>query len=262
MSSTRAGRPASYVNWSDLKSRIDVYDVLERYDWTDKLSPRASGGHAGPCPIHSGERPDQSSNAFTVTHSGKGWRCFGACNRGGSIIDLVALLEETTNKDAGQLLARWFPKPVIPDVRELLQTPALSQEQIEQAYRRRARDAGDHAESYYALKSVLKAHFAQTDRDEIVLCSVDEVNRLIAFLRVGAGLLSDFYEQREIIERVANAIGGDRLLLACNAGHLDTLDRETAQRFIWDLQQVLRRSGLQLLGFVSIGADDRVQSIT
>ena len=42
----------------------------------------------GPCPIcNNGRNP--RSRGFAVSHDGRHWYCFGACARGGSVIDLM-----------------------------------------------------------------------------------------------------------------------------------------------------------------------------
>lgn len=104
MSSTRAHD----ISWATLKKRWNVLDVLSQYQWSERLTHRDSGGYSGPCPIHSGSRPDPSSTSFTVTESSQGWRCFGSCDAGGSIIDLVAQMEQVSMKAAGQLIASWI----------------------------------------------------------------------------------------------------------------------------------------------------------
>lgn len=36
------------------------------------------------------------------------WHCFGACDRGGGVLDFVALRERVSIADAAQLIAEWF----------------------------------------------------------------------------------------------------------------------------------------------------------
>jgi hypothetical protein len=58
----------------------------------------------GPCPIHGGSNPTQ----FAVDVNKGLWHCFGDCNRGGSIIEFVAAMEQVQARDAALKLASWF----------------------------------------------------------------------------------------------------------------------------------------------------------
>ena len=87
-----------------IKREITIVRVLEQYP---ALPLKTSGaGFSGPCPIHGASK---SSRAFHVSADGRAWYCFGACSRGGSVIDLIAALEGCSIKDAATLLAKRFP---------------------------------------------------------------------------------------------------------------------------------------------------------
>lgn len=53
------------------------------------------------CPIHRGTNP----RTFVVSTAKNAWRCFGDCNRGGNVIELVAALENLSPTEAARLLA-------------------------------------------------------------------------------------------------------------------------------------------------------------
>jgi hypothetical protein len=86
-----------------IKRDVTIVRTLEQYS---ALPLKSSGaGFSGPCPIHGASK---SSRAFHVSADGRAWYCFGACNRGGSVIDLVAALEGCSIKDAVTLIANRF----------------------------------------------------------------------------------------------------------------------------------------------------------
>ena len=86
-----------------IKATVTVDDVLARYVATPLR--RVAKGRAGACPI-CGAGNNKKSRAFTVSADGRAWYCFGDCRRGGSVIDLVALLQGETIADAIARLAR------------------------------------------------------------------------------------------------------------------------------------------------------------
>lgn len=89
------------IGFAEVKRNVAVEHVLERYG----VPLRESGRQlAGCCPIHGGSNP----RAFVVSPEKNAWRCFGNCNRGGSVIDLVAELERVSTAEAARLLIDWF----------------------------------------------------------------------------------------------------------------------------------------------------------
>lgn len=91
----------SAIDFVKVKRDVAIGNVLDRYGVTLKKSGRQL---AGCCPIHGGSNP----RAFVVSHSKNAWRCFGDCDRGGSVIDLVAELERVSPVEAARLLVDWF----------------------------------------------------------------------------------------------------------------------------------------------------------
>ena len=77
--------------------------VLSRYGIFNQLK-RSGSQLAGCCPVHDGSDPRQ----FVVHLASNSWFCFGHCNRGGSMLDLVAQKERISIPAAARLLAQWF----------------------------------------------------------------------------------------------------------------------------------------------------------
>jgi DNA primase len=86
-----------------IKRTITIHQALATYG--APALKKSGAGTSGPCPIHGALK---SSRAFRVSADGHAWFCFGACQRGGSVIDLVAALEGCDIKRATILLAERF----------------------------------------------------------------------------------------------------------------------------------------------------------
>ncbi|MBX7208541.1 MAG: toprim domain-containing protein [Verrucomicrobiaceae bacterium] len=93
----------AFVDFKEVKSRVSILQVLERYDLTRTLK-RSADRLSGPCPLHRGTNPTQ----FRVSASKNCWNCFGACGRGGNVIDFVSMREAVPFRDAALLLQEWF----------------------------------------------------------------------------------------------------------------------------------------------------------
>ena len=105
------------VDFARIKRDVTLSMVLSRYGVLDQLK-RVGSQLSGCCPIHYGTNPKQ----FVVHLTSNNWHCFGDCNRGGGVIDLVALRERISPIQAAQLLADWFqifasPEPQPPKQR-------------------------------------------------------------------------------------------------------------------------------------------------
>ncbi len=77
-----------FVNFRQVKEAVTILQVLDRYGVTETLK-RSGDSLRGPCPVHKGGNP----TAFRVSVSKNCWNCFGACQGGGNILDLVARLQ-------------------------------------------------------------------------------------------------------------------------------------------------------------------------
>jgi hypothetical protein len=91
------------VDFVRIKESVTLSMVLSRYGILADMKKAGAQLH-GCCPIHEG----RNSKQFVVNLQRNTWHCFGDCNRGGGVIDLVALRERVTPKQAAQLLAEWF----------------------------------------------------------------------------------------------------------------------------------------------------------
>ena len=69
---------------------MPISAVLERYGILSDLK-RVGSQLKGCCPIHQGSNPKQ----FAVDLNKGLWHCFGDCNRGGGMLELVAELERS-----------------------------------------------------------------------------------------------------------------------------------------------------------------------
>lgn len=93
----------AFVDFKEVKSRVGILQLLERYDLT-RTFKRSGDRMSGPCPLHRGSNPTQ----FRVSASKNCWNCFGTCGRGGNVIDFVAMRENLPFRDAALLLQEWF----------------------------------------------------------------------------------------------------------------------------------------------------------
>jgi CHC2-type zinc finger protein len=92
---------AERVYFEQLKRAVSIEAVLAKYGIELKGRGRTL---KGPCPIHKGSNPTQ----FVVDADKGLWHCFGDCKRGGSIIELVAAMENVEARNAALIIARWF----------------------------------------------------------------------------------------------------------------------------------------------------------
>lgn len=85
------------IDFRKVKDAVGIERVLADHG----IALKRSGSQlAGCCPIHQGSNP----RAFVVDPAKNAWCCFGDCNRGGSVLDLVAELESVTIREAARLL--------------------------------------------------------------------------------------------------------------------------------------------------------------
>src|SRR5437016_5588777 len=74
------------VDFAQINRVVSLAMVLSRYGILNDLKPLGSQ-LSGRCPIHDGSNPKQ----FVVHLTSNNWHCFGDCNRGGGMLDFVAL---------------------------------------------------------------------------------------------------------------------------------------------------------------------------
>ena len=91
------------VNFAAVKQGVEMEAVLRHYQ-VDDLQGGRGGRYRGRCPIHRGEGRD----AFHVDVKRKIFHCF-SCGAGGDVLDLVALLNQCTLREAALQLRDWFP---------------------------------------------------------------------------------------------------------------------------------------------------------
>lgn len=91
------------VSFAAVKQGVTMEAALRHYQ-VDDLKGGRGGRYRGRCPIHRGEGRD----AFHVDVTRKIFHCF-SCGAGGDVLDLVALLNQCTLREAALQLQDWFP---------------------------------------------------------------------------------------------------------------------------------------------------------
>lgn len=92
------------VNFAAIKQGVTLEAVLRHYQ-VDDLQGGRGGRYRGRCPLHQGEGRD----AFHVDVRRKIFHCF-SCGAGGDVLDLVALLNQCTLREAALQLQDWLPR--------------------------------------------------------------------------------------------------------------------------------------------------------
>jgi DNA primase len=93
---------ADWMEFANIKRTVPVMRVLEQYR-VGGLRRSGKDQWRGRCPLHGGEGPD----AFHVNTAKQVFHCF-ACGAGGTVLDLVAGMEQCGVREAAQILVtRW-----------------------------------------------------------------------------------------------------------------------------------------------------------
>lgn len=100
---TNQSTASPFVDFKHVKSHVSILQVLEHYDLVNNFK-QTGDRLSGPCPIHNGTNP----TTFRVSISKNCFNCFGSCERGGNVIDFVALKEGIDFREAALLLQEWF----------------------------------------------------------------------------------------------------------------------------------------------------------
>lgn len=103
---------ADYVDFKTVKAEVSVEDVAARYGVALR---RTNGSHEkGKCPLPTHTAGDDDKS-FSINVSKQVWICHStACakgrrgKKGGDVIELVAVMENCSLRDAGLKLASWF----------------------------------------------------------------------------------------------------------------------------------------------------------
>jgi DNA primase len=94
-------RPTKRVDFKALRERVQIERVCDLLGIKLKKS---AAQLRGSCPICDQE----SDRCFVVTPSINRYWCFGKCQSGGDVIELVAQVKKLAHKDAAAFLARHF----------------------------------------------------------------------------------------------------------------------------------------------------------
>jgi len=98
---------ASWVEFASIKETVPLLRVLEQYQ-VRGLRRSGKDQWRGVCPLHGGEGRD----AFHVNTAKQLFHCF-SCGAGGTVLDLVAALEQCEVREAAQKLAARWNVPVV-----------------------------------------------------------------------------------------------------------------------------------------------------
>ena len=94
---------STWIDFAELKKRVSLVSVLERYGHLRKLKDNGKGQLTGPCPIHGGLSP----TAFNVSKDKNIFNCFSKCG-GGNVIDYVMKVEDCNARAAGEKIVKLF----------------------------------------------------------------------------------------------------------------------------------------------------------
>ncbi|MFA5127787.1 MAG: toprim domain-containing protein [Patescibacteria group bacterium] len=92
-----------WVDFAEIRERVSLEQVLLEFYGLDNLR-RDNAKLIGPCPVHLGD----SKRAFHADLTKNVWHCFTGCHRGGNQLDLVALREGITIREAALKLKAFF----------------------------------------------------------------------------------------------------------------------------------------------------------
>lgn len=96
---------SSWVEFASIKQAVPLMKVLEQYRIAG-LRRSGKDLYRGRCPLHGGEGRD----AFHVNTAKQLFHCF-SCGAGGSVLDLVAAIENCGLREAAQKVAAWWGVP-------------------------------------------------------------------------------------------------------------------------------------------------------
>ncbi len=92
---------ARMVDFRKIKERVPITDILDHYG----VELKSEGSKlTGACPLCGGSR---RTRKFSVTPSMNAWKCFD-CQAGGNQLDLVAVMEKKSFREAAVMVADWF----------------------------------------------------------------------------------------------------------------------------------------------------------
>lgn len=156
--------PQQWVNFDEIKQRVSLEMVINRYGW--KLRRTGPAALRGRCPLPT-HRSQESSESFTATldkGTGGAWSCHSqSCaaerggKKGGNALDLVAAVEACSIRDAAMKLSDWFPAQ--PVTQEKKPPPDPEPQQIEdRSHGEPDGNEGINKPLKFQLKSIDAAH--------------------------------------------------------------------------------------------------------
>ena len=88
-----------YVSFQEVKAKVSIPDVLAKLDLLDQFTEK-HGVYTGVCPLPTHKHgPQPNDQQFKINQKGDLWlwHCFGDCDRGGDVIELVKLVNELSD---------------------------------------------------------------------------------------------------------------------------------------------------------------------
>lgn len=99
------------IDWEDIKARHLIEDVLQR---RGVKVARGASGFVAKCPLHN----EQKGEAFSIDAKKQLWRCFGKCQAGGDVINLIMQWDGVDAVTAAEILEgrKFSDDPTLPRV--------------------------------------------------------------------------------------------------------------------------------------------------
>ena len=99
------------MKFADLKKQVSIKAILNEKGLSHNFVQRGDR-FIGPCPIHGGDNP----TGFVISLSKNHWYCFTRCGRGGDVVELVRLLDNTDYRQVARYLTSFSNSSTIPKV--------------------------------------------------------------------------------------------------------------------------------------------------
>ena len=84
----------------ELRDTIPVLDVLRHFGLAGHIREKSVNELRGPCPLHGGD----NESAFEIKLATNRWRCYTKCGTNGSVVDLVAIIQDISFVEAARYL--------------------------------------------------------------------------------------------------------------------------------------------------------------
>ena len=103
-----------YISFAEVKNKMPIPDVLDALNLADQFQ-RKGDTLSGTCPLPSHKHgPSPNPDQFKINRKDGIWlwHCFGDCQRGGDVIELVKEITGHDDAHVPRLVRRTFWRPV------------------------------------------------------------------------------------------------------------------------------------------------------